>query len=87
MWFKRCSVAGILYLEDRGRMLQLLADGDERNSIIVDTFTVSRSLFPVTICVCFVYSNTSLLRHTEGLKGVRTVAIKKRSKISREEPV
>jgi hypothetical protein len=53
MWFRRCSVAGIQYLEDRGRMLQLLADCDERNSIIVDTFTVSGSVFSVIICICF----------------------------------
>jgi phospholipid-translocating ATPase len=42
MWFRRCSVAGITYLEDGGRMFQLPADGDERNGILIDTFTVSK---------------------------------------------
>jgi Cation transport ATPase len=47
MLFRRCSVAGIPYLEDGGRMFQLMADGDERNSILMDTFTVSKPVFPV----------------------------------------
>jgi P-type E1-E2 ATPase len=51
MQFKRCSVAGITYFEDGGRMLQLTAAGDERSSILVDTFTVSKPLLPVNIFV------------------------------------
>jgi magnesium-transporting ATPase (P-type) len=49
MWFRRCSVAGIPYLEDGGRMFQLLADGDKRNSILMDTFTVNKPLLSVNI--------------------------------------
>jgi magnesium-transporting ATPase (P-type) len=51
MWFKRCSVAGIPYHEDGGRMFQLTASGDERNGILMDSCTVSKALLPVNIFV------------------------------------
>ncbi|XP_021935483.1 probable phospholipid-transporting ATPase IF isoform X4 [Zootermopsis nevadensis] len=52
MWFRRCSIAGIPYLEDRGKMFQLLADGDERNSIILDTFTPEMEHFLLALALC-----------------------------------
>jgi hypothetical protein len=51
MWFRRCSIAGVTYLEDKGLLLQLLEDGDERNSTFVDTFTVSRFVFPAMMMI------------------------------------
>jgi len=51
MWFRRCSVAGIPYLEDRGRMFQLTESGDERSSILMDAFTVSKPFLPVNMFV------------------------------------
>ncbi|GFG30600.1 hypothetical protein Cfor_10512 [Coptotermes formosanus] len=52
MWFRRCSVAGIPYLEDGGRMFQLLADGDKRNSILMDTFTPDIEHFLLALALC-----------------------------------
>ncbi|XP_023715383.1 probable phospholipid-transporting ATPase IF isoform X4 [Cryptotermes secundus] len=52
MWFRRCSVAGIPYLEERGRMLQLQADGDRRNSIFIDTFTPEMDQFLLALALC-----------------------------------
>jgi phospholipid-translocating ATPase len=51
MWFRRCSVAGIQYHEDGGKMFQLTADGDESSSILMDTLTVSKLLLTVNIFV------------------------------------
>lgn len=52
MLFRRCSVAGIPYLEDGGRMFQLMADGDERNSILMDTFTPEMEHFLLALALC-----------------------------------
>jgi len=62
MWFKRCSVAGIPYHEDGGRMFQLTASGDERSSILMDAFTVSKPVIPVNIFV-WVYVDSSYFCH------------------------
>jgi len=51
MWFRRCSVAGIPYREEAGRMFQLTAAGDERSSILMDAFTVSKPHLPVSMFV------------------------------------
>jgi len=44
-------------------MLQLLADGDDRNGIFLDAFTVSKFLFPVTICMCVDFNISCPVSH------------------------
>ncbi|XP_069676428.1 phospholipid-transporting ATPase IF-like isoform X2 [Periplaneta americana] len=52
MWFRRCSIAGIPYFEEGGKVFQLLSDGDERNSILMETSTPEVEDFLLALALC-----------------------------------
>lgn len=52
MYFRRCSIAGIPYVEEGGKMLQLMADGDESNSVLVETINPEMDQFLLALALC-----------------------------------
>ncbi|PSN55951.1 hypothetical protein C0J52_02130 [Blattella germanica] len=52
MWFRRCSIAGIPYIEQEGKLFQLLPDGDQRNSTLLETINPDIEQFFLALALC-----------------------------------